>query len=557
MFSLNSQICLCSVIFTARQRNGFITAIVMLATVLAGASAQAVNQTWDTSTTAGIQPGNGTWGTDNFWTTNGTTLGAFTTGSTATFAGADGTYSIGLSGSPSAASVNFINSGYNISSTSPQTLTLTINNSTGGTASAANSAIWVAAGVTATVGSNVYVPLTATSFGQRIGIDSSGILNIGAGARLDKSAGANRDLVFGSATVAGTGTLNVSGSITRSVASDTGEIVIGNGTGTVAVNVNNGGVINTLGTGASNGNGSIAISNFNGATGVLNINAGGTVTAGDATLTDANAGVKVGALSGGTGVVNLSGGTLTTQKVFMVSGANGTFNFNGGLLVANTSTTSFMTGLTAANVLASGGSINTNGFNVTIAQSLLDGTSGGGSTGLTKSGNGALTLTGANNSYLGPTSVNAGALIVNDSPSGGGNYTVQSGATLAGTGTIASGTVTIGSGGGLAPGINVSLTSGSIGTLNLPNLSLSNADTAYFGLGPTNTPGGTSNGLVVVTGNLSLTGTTAIGINTAGATLANANYTLFTYTGTPLTVSQSGQFSLATPGAEQPATLSI
>jgi fibronectin-binding autotransporter adhesin len=55
----------CSVVFLA------------LAAAVSPTSLQAVNLYWDTSTSAGVQNGNGTWGTDSFWTTNGTTLTAW------------------------------------------------------------------------------------------------------------------------------------------------------------------------------------------------------------------------------------------------------------------------------------------------------------------------------------------------------------------------------------------------------------------------------------------------------------------------------------------------
>ncbi|HQF54897.1 MAG TPA: Ig-like domain-containing protein [Fibrobacteria bacterium] len=73
--------------------------------------------TWDNASTPGIQPGSGTWGTDNFWSYNGTDLFAWPgTGHAALFAGADGGYSITVNGTQSADSVIFANSGYTISS---------------------------------------------------------------------------------------------------------------------------------------------------------------------------------------------------------------------------------------------------------------------------------------------------------------------------------------------------------------------------------------------------------------------------------------------------------
>lgn len=60
-----------------------------------------------------------------------------------------------------------------------------------------------------------------------------------------------------------------------------------------------------------------------------------------------------------------------------------------------------------------------------------------GNTSIVKEGSGAWRL-GGNNVYKGTTTVNGGSLIVNGKHTGGGNYTVNDGATLAGEGSIAS-----------------------------------------------------------------------------------------------------------------------
>jgi autotransporter-associated beta strand protein len=77
---------------------------------------------------------------------------------------------------------------------------------------------------------------------------------------------------------------------------------------------------------------------------------------------------------------------------------------------------------------------------------------GSGVRGLTKNGNGTLTLDGAG-SYTGTTNVNAGTLLVNNntgSATGSGDVNIASGATLGGSGIIAGATTTIA--GTLAPG---------------------------------------------------------------------------------------------------------
>ena len=87
----------------------------------------------------------------------------------------------------------------------------------------------------------------------------------------------------------------------------------------------------------------------------------------------------------------------------------GTFNFNGGVLQATAATTTFLSGLTAANVKSGGAIISTEEFNITIPQALLHsgtGTDGG----LSKqNAPGTLILSGAN-TYNGPTNVSTGTL---------------------------------------------------------------------------------------------------------------------------------------------------
>jgi autotransporter-associated beta strand protein len=111
------------------------------------------------------------------------------------------------------------------------------------------------------------------------------------------------------------------------------------------------------------------------------------------------------------GTLNLNGGTLkiTTTGVGIGGGA-GTSNvrFDGVTLVAGASSSTWIQGLTTADLGPGGATFNTNGFDVTIAQSLgrLVGAPAGA---LTKQGAGTLTLSGSN-TYTGATNVNAGTL---------------------------------------------------------------------------------------------------------------------------------------------------
>ena len=134
------------------------------------------------------------------------------------------------------------------------------------------------------------------------------------------------------------------------------------------------------------------------------------------------------------GLITLSGGTLQTGASF------------------STIRPVFLKGV--------GGTVDTDGNDNTFSGALT----GPGS--LTKAGAGRLTLTGSN-SYVGTTTVNAGALLVNGTHAGGAAYTVNTGGTLGGTGTI-SGAVNINVGGTISPG-------SSIGVINTGSLTLGTA----------------------------------------------------------------------------------
>ncbi|MDZ7617622.1 MAG: autotransporter-associated beta strand repeat-containing protein [Patescibacteria group bacterium] len=135
-----------------------------------------------------------------------------------------------------------------------------------------------------------------------------------------------------------------------------------------------------------------------------------------------------------TATVNLNGGTLQANVIDVQGGTN-TFNFNGGTLVAGAASTTFMQGLDTANVRDGGAVINTNGYNITIAQALLHSSIGGDAGtdgGLTKTGTGTLTLSGTN-TYTGVTTIAQGTLKLGNAAALGtaaGKTVIQSGATL-------------------------------------------------------------------------------------------------------------------------------
>lgn len=134
-----------------------------------------------------------------------------------------------------------------------------------------------------------------------------------------------------------------------------------------------------------------------------------------------------------------SGGTTITQGTLAVAADNalgaatGGLTLNGGTLQLGS--TFDLASSRAVLVTANNGTIDTQGFNSTIAQNIT------GAGALTKLGSGTLTLNGTN-SYAGGTTVNAGTVIVGDGTSasaalsGGGPVAVAAGATLGGYGSV-------------------------------------------------------------------------------------------------------------------------
>lgn len=275
-------------------------------------------------------------------------------------------------------------------------------------------------------------------------VPNSGYLTIGS------TAGLNSTFIVaagGSLSILGTTDPTKSASIVGQNAATNSTLIVTGGTVTFGPNA-----------GLMLGN------NMAAATGTLTVNAGlvtinkGTTSNnfGASALTDTTV-VMVGR-DGATGNINLNGGTLATDRQFVTDGSSnagagtGNFVFNGGTLKAlgdvpdwlrSTPTTNFLP-LTSVIVQAGGAVVDTNGFSASINNVLADG--GGG--GLTKNGNGILTLGGIS-TYTGATTVNAGSLLVNGNISGS-VATVLSGATLGGTGFV--GSVTVNSGAALQGG---------------------------------------------------------------------------------------------------------
>lgn len=219
---------------------------------------------------------------------------------------------------------------------------------------------------------------------------------------------------------------------------------------------------------------------------------------------------------------------MTASQFTTQGSGTGTFHFNGGTLLPAASTTSFFQGVTTADVRNGGVKLDTNGFNVTVAQSLVHSTVAEDAAtdgGLTKLGAGTLTLSGTN-TYTGATNVNAGTLAVTGAPQGTSAVTVASGGTLTGTGTL-SGPVNVQAGGTFSPGEL------SAGRLTLQStLALSGSATAAFTLS------GTGSTQALVAGQISLgTGTTlSLSLASGYSPAAGTKFYLLDETGTAAAV---------------------
>ncbi|MFL6598598.1 MAG: autotransporter domain-containing protein [Chthoniobacterales bacterium] len=339
----------------------------------------------------------------------------------------------------------------------------------------------------------------------------------------------------GSLTKEGTGTLVLSGANTY-----TGITTINAGVLSISSDANlgiapsptpvadqltfNGGTLQTTDSFDLDTNRGITLLSQGGTIGVTNdsvLSYGGVIT-GTGSLTKADTGTLV--LSG----VNRYMGATTVNAGILTAGAINTLPSQTALTVATDATFDLNNFSQSIGSLAGAG-------NVTLGTATLttgnDNTStdfsgiisGGGNPllgALVKVGTGTQTLSGQN-TYTGPTMVDAGTLLVDGFLAEASAVTVNSGATLGGTGTAA-GAVTIADGSILAPGHN------GPGTFTVGSLSLGNASLLNYDLGTPGVIDSQVNDLTIVRRNLTLDGVLN---TTALAGFGPGAYRLFNYGG--------------------------
>lgn len=467
--------------------------------------------TWNgQSSNSGPSDGSGTWNLSNgnkvWW--NGSSRVAWANANNAVFGNTTlGSYTITLGANITAQSMSFNLSTYTIAS-SANTLTLSSGNVTvaSGVNATINQAISGSGGFTklgvgtlTLGGANAYSGATTISAGTLrlslgTAIPDSSAVSANAGATFDLN---NNNETIGSLSGAGTvnlgsGLLTTGGlntSTTHSgVIGGAGGSLTKTGTGTLTLSGAN---TYTGGTTISAGTFALGASDRLADTGSVNVASGATFSLGGFNEI-------VGALSGA-GNVSLGSGTLTagdgssTTFSGVISGTNGNFTkaASGTVTLSGANTYSGATTVSAGTLrlgipgaisdssavtVNSGAIFDLNGNNETIGSlagagnvtlgvgNLTTGADNSSTThsgvisgtgGLTKTGAGTFILSG-NNTYTGPTTVNAGVLRVAGITSGS-TFTVNNGATVSGSGTIAD--FILNGGGTVSPGV-------SPGTLN-------------------------------------------------------------------------------------------
>ena len=394
-------------------------------------STKPVSFTWDNSTTSGIQTGSGTWGTDSYWSPDGYSLVAWPgAGNSATFDGADGSYTITVNGTQNVDSIAFSNDGYTLSSG-------TVNLGT-------KNGLYVASGKTGTInsvisgsngikkygtgqltlaGSNTFTGASTLTSGKTVLLSASALgatseattVNSGAVLILQGSLTfANEALYLNGTGVDGSAlrtpswgshTVTWPGNITLQSAS-----TISAYTATAVLTLS--GVIDGNYQLTTGGSGTIILSGSNTYSGGTKISTG-TLKAGASNTLPSTTVITIGNNDANDAVFDLNGYNQTIGGLVeggSTGGTKGITNNGSGqatLTINNSSDYSF-------------------GYVVTNADSALN---------LTKDGTGTLTLSGTNITYTGVSTISNGTLAFSDAAnfangSSPASFSIASGATL-------------------------------------------------------------------------------------------------------------------------------
>lgn len=394
---------------------------------------------WDTNgitAGAGGTTPTGTWGVDEFWSTSSAAPGAWTPGATAVFAAgtdASGAYTVTVNNTQSVGGITFEEG-----ATSGAGVTLS-----GGTLDFTGGA------TISLLGANRLATISSVIAG------SAGLAKTGVASTTLNLSGANTftgnftisggDVFFNNDSAAGFSTIVVSPTANLSLRNSAGprtlanNIVLNAGTGNITVQMNEPNPMTLSGTISGNAimrkglAGTLTLSGDNSWTGGLDLRVG--ILA----LGHKNA------LGSGPVMITNQAGTMLQASVGL-TGANAVTN---PITVGQDFTVGGSAHLELSGPVGLGAA--TRALTVTnTGSTILSGAiSGNPGAGLTKAGNGTLTLAGGN-TYDGPTIVSAGRLLVNGSLANASAVSVSSGATFGGSGIV--GNVNVASGGTLAPG---------------------------------------------------------------------------------------------------------
>jgi fibronectin-binding autotransporter adhesin len=428
----------------------------LLAAALALTPAIGATVTWDTSTTAGFQSGNGTWGTDSFWSVDGTTLSPWVSGDTASLLGqttaVNDTITIGsnqtigglaFGSATTSGNWTFSGSGLSLSANSTFTVNAGSTSSIGNTISGAFSLTKAGAGGLTLSGINNYTGTTSVTAGI-LTVSSGGTLGTGL---LNVSGGASVVLNSSStvSNLAGSGVISIAAGKALTIAPTGGFSFFGgalSGTGAL-VKSGNGETI-LQGNGSSGYSGNITFSGgalFLQTTSVADSLGTGDITiTGTTTLGTGNAGAIsriANRVFVTAGLANLCGtlGALIYSKDITYSGSsNIKFSQGTAILLGNLTNTGSGTW-----------SVST-GATIQLGNGNTTGSIEGGFAFSQSSGNLAFKRSD-NINYTGVLS-GTGNLI----QAGAGNLTLGGLNTYTGTTTVSAGTLTVGAGGSLGTG---------------------------------------------------------------------------------------------------------